>query len=81
MPMGMWNDEERRELANAVEQALRLRGSYLRNALTLVEERLTEACDEPVAMTEDDIAKLLLWRAELKAAISPRGSRGAGFGQ
>lgn len=77
----MWNDAERRELASAVEQALKLGGAYLRDALTLVEERLTDAPDDPVAMTEDDIAKLLLWRAELKAAISPRGSGGAGFGQ
>jgi hypothetical protein len=46
----------------------------------MVEERLQEAPDEP-AMTDDDVAKLLVWRAELKAAISPRGSRGVGFGQ
>jgi len=75
----MRNDEERRDLARAVEQALKLGGSYLRDALTIVEERLQDAPDEP-AMTEDDVAKLLLWRAELKAAISPRGSGGAGFG-
>ena len=68
------------DLASAVDQALRLGGSHLRDALEMVEERLQEAPDEP-AMTDDDVAKLLVWRAELKAAISPRGSRGVGFGQ
>ena len=77
----MRNDEERRELARTVEEALKLGGAYLRDALEMVEERLQDAPDDPVAMTEDDIAKLLLWRAELKAAISPRGSGGVGFGQ
>ena len=77
----MRNDDERRDLASAVDQALRLGGSYLRDALEMVEERLREAPDEPVAMTDEDVAKLLVWRAELKAAISPRGSGGAGFGQ
>ena len=76
----MRNDDERRDLASAVEQALRLGGSYLRGALEIVAERLREAPNEP-AMPEDDVAKLLLWRAELKAAISPHGSGGAGFGQ
>jgi hypothetical protein len=76
----MRNDDERRDLASAVEQALRLGGSYLRDALEIVDERLREAPNEP-AMPEDDVAKLLLWRAELKAAISPRGFRGVGFGQ
>ena len=68
------------DLASAVDQALRLGGSHLRDALEMVEERLQEAPDEP-AMTDDDVAKLLAWRAELKAAISPRGSGGVGFGQ
>ena len=68
------------DLASAVDQALRLGGSHLRDALEMVEERLQEAPDEP-AMTDDDVAKLLVWRAELKAAISPRGSGGVGFGQ
>jgi hypothetical protein len=36
----MRNDEERRELASAVEQALKLGGSYLRDALKIVEECL-----------------------------------------
>lgn len=76
----MRNDDERRNLASTVEQALKLGGSFLRDALTIVEGRLQDAPDEP-AMTEDDVAKLLVWRAELKAAISPRGSGGAGFGQ
>ena len=75
----MWNDEERRDLAHAVEEALKLGGPHLRDALKMVVERLQDAPDEP-AMTEDDVAKLLKWRAELKAAISPRGSGGAGFG-
>jgi len=76
----MRNDDERRDLASAVDQALRLGGSDLRDALEMVEERLQEAPDEP-AMTDDDVAKLLAWRAELKAAISPRGSAGVAFGQ
>jgi hypothetical protein len=77
----MRNDEERRELASAVEQALKLGGSYLRDALKIVEECLQEAPVVEPAMTDHDIAKLLLRRAELKAAISPRGAGGAGFGQ
>ena len=68
------------DLASAVDRALRLGGSHLRDALEMVEERLQEAPDEP-ATTDDDVAQLLAWRAELKAAISPRGSGGVGFGQ
>jgi hypothetical protein len=72
--------DERRDLASAVDQALRLGGSHLRDALEMVEERLQEPPGEP-ATTDDDVAKLLAWRVGLKAAISPRGSGGVGFGQ